>query len=56
MRPWVSRMRSKFGLGPGYEEDMNFWVFVAGEGGDVGVSGAGREEGRKKNDFLDECL
>jgi hypothetical protein len=31
-------------------------VFAMGEGGEVGVRGAGEEEGRKKNDFLDECL
>lgn len=27
-----------------------------GDGGEVGVRGVGRAEGRKKNDFLDECL
>ena len=56
LRPCASRRLSRFGPGPGYEEDMNFEVLVMGDGGEVGVRGAGRAEGRKKNDFLDECL
>lgn len=35
---------------------MNFEALVMGEGGEVGVRGAGSAEGRKKKDFLDECL